>query len=168
MLKTVYVLIGPKGSGKTYIGSLLEKEVGLKFLSVEKLGLENIPKSKLTGEELIQEGFHQEEAGIDKILECHNAVSFESTGVHPYLQKVLARLRSKYNVRLIRVYAPLETCYERIKNRDQNAHLPVSENLLKRINEGAAKAEFDWDLELNNTSQLSKEEILKAFSTLLD
>lgn len=53
MLKTVYVLIGPKGSGKTYIGSLLEIEIGLKFLSVEKLGLGNIPKSKRKGEKLI-------------------------------------------------------------------------------------------------------------------
>tara|TARA_B110000879_G_C11069656_1_gene470167 strand:- start:674 stop:829 length:156 start_codon:yes stop_codon:yes gene_type:complete len=44
MLKTFYVLIGPKGSGKPYIGSILEQEVGLKFLSVEKLGLKNVQK----------------------------------------------------------------------------------------------------------------------------
>ena len=99
-LKTVYVLIGPKGSGKTYIGSLLEKEIGLKFLSVEKLGLENIPKSKLIGNERIKESFRQEEAAIDEILQYHNAVSFESTGVHPWLQNILASLRTKYNVKL--------------------------------------------------------------------
>ena len=166
MLKTVYVLIGPKGSGKTYIGSLLEKEIGLKFLSVEKLGLANIPKSKLKGEKLIQEGFHQEEAAIDEILKTHNAVSFESTGAHPYLHNVLARLRGKFNVKLIRVYAPLEICYERVKSRDQNAHIHVSEELLKKINENASRATFDWDLELDNSDKLTALEIVHAFTSI--
>ncbi|KFF58325.1 hypothetical protein JF66_19375, partial [Cryobacterium sp. MLB-32] len=66
--KTIYVLIGPKGSGKTHIGNLLERAFGIAFLSVEKLGLGNIPKSKLTGIDLLKEGFHQEEAEIDRIL----------------------------------------------------------------------------------------------------
>ncbi len=166
MLKTVYVLIGPKGSGKTYIGSLLEKEIGLKFLSVEKLGLANIPKSKLKGEKLIQEGFHQEEAAIDEILKIHNAVSFESTGAHPYLHSVLARLRGKFNVKLIRIYAPLEICYERVKSRDQNAHIYVSEVLLKKINENAVRATFDWDLELDNSDKLTALEIVRAFTSI--
>lgn len=166
MLKTVYVLIGPKGSGKTYIGSLLEKEIGLKFLSVEKLGLANIPKSKLKGEKLIQEGFHQEEAAIDEILKTHNAVSFESTGVHPYLHNVLVRLRGKFNVKLIRIYAPLEICYERVKSRDQNAHIHVSDELLKKINDNAVRANFDWDLELDNSDKLTALEIVRAFTSI--
>ena len=167
-LKTVYVLIGPKGSGKTYIGSLLEKESGLKFLSVEKLGLENIPKSKLIGNERIKESFHQEEAAIDEILQYHNAVSFESTGVHPYLQNILASLRTKYNVKLVKIYTPLETCYERIKHRDPNTQIPVSDDLLKDINEKAANVIFNWDIELDNSEKLTIKEIILAFSSIVD
>ena len=168
MLKTVYVLIGPKGSGKTTIGSILEKEMGLKFLSVEKLGLENIRASKLTGDELIIESFHQEEAAIDNILQGDNAVSFESTGVHPYLLNMLARLRTKYNVKLIKIYAPLEACYERIKCRDQDLHIPISDSLLKKINERAAKVIFNWDLELDNSKKLTIAEIARVGSLLLE
>lgn len=165
-LKTVYVLIGPKGSGKTYIGSLLEKEIGLKFLSVEKLGLENIPKSKLIGNERIKESFDQEEAAIDEILRHRNAVSFESTGVHPYLQNILANLRAKYNVKLVKVYTPLETCYERIKHRDPSTQIPVSDDLLKDINENAINVIFDWDIELDNSEKLTIKEIIIAFRSL--
>jgi hypothetical protein len=39
MNKTLYMLIGPKGSGKTYIGSRIEQLTGLKFLRVEPLWL---------------------------------------------------------------------------------------------------------------------------------
>jgi shikimate kinase len=166
MLKTVYVLIGPKGSGKTYIGSVLEKEIGLKFLSVEKLGLENIPKSKLSGEELIREGFHQEEAAIDKILQSCNAVSFESTGAHPYLQNILANLRTKYEVKLIKIDTPLEKCYERIKRRNASLHIPVSDESLKCINEAAIKASFDWDLEIDNSEKLTINEIVSLFKNI--
>lgn len=35
-MKTVYLLIGPKGSGKSYIGNLIENELGIKFLNVEE------------------------------------------------------------------------------------------------------------------------------------
>ena len=167
MLKTVYVLIGPKGSGKTYIGSILEKEVGLKFLSVEKLGLENIRKSKLTGDKLIIDSFHQEEAAIDEILQSDNAVSFESTGVHPYLQNILASLRIKYNVKLIKIYTPLGRCYERIKCRDRSLHIPISDGLLKKINESSAKVIFKWDLELDNSEKLTVAEIARVGRTLL-
>ncbi len=145
-----------------YIGSILEQEVGLKFLSVEKLGLENIQKSKLTGEELIIDGFHQEEAAIDKMLQSDNAVSFESTGVHPYLQNMLASLRIKYNVKLIKIYAPLGKCYERIKCRDQSLHIPISNSLLKKINESAEKVIFNWDLELDNSKKLTINEIARV------
>ena len=168
MLKTVYLLIGPKGSGKTYIGSIWEKEVGLTFLSVEKLGLENIQKSKLTGDELIIDGFHQEEAAIDKILQSNNAVSFESTGVHPYLLNILANLRNKYNVKLIKIYTPLGECYERIKCRDQRLHIPISDSLLKKINQRAEKVIFNWDLELDNSEKLTVAEITRVGRALVE
>jgi len=52
---------------------------------------------------------------------------------------------------LIRIYAPLKICYERVKSRDQNAHIPISDELLKKFNDNASRATFDWDLELDNS-----------------
>jgi len=164
--KSVYIFVGPKGSGKTHIGSLLEKEIGLKFLSVEKLGIENTKKSKLTGYERVKESFHEEEEEIDRILTRHDAVSFEATGSSEYFFTVLGRLRSKYKVRLIRIVSPLETCYRRIRERDAAAHLPVSEAMIKIINEKAAKVDLDWDLTIDNSGQPSAVEIVAAIGPL--
>ena len=136
-------------------------------MPVEKLGLENINKSKLTGEELIKEGFDQEKAAIDEILKIHNAVSFESTGVHPYLHNILSNLKAKYNVKLIKIYTPLEKCYERIKSRDQSQQLPVSECLLKQINEAAVNASFNWDLEIDNSTKLIANELIFSFKSIM-
>ncbi|MBB5641134.1 hypothetical protein [Cryobacterium roopkundense] len=161
--KTVYVLIGPKGSGKTHIGTLLERAFDITFLSVEKLGLANIPQSTLTGRELLQEGFHQEEVEIDRILAGTDAMSCESTGAAEYFYVVLERLRSKYDVKLLRIYSPLETCYQRVHDRDQTAHIPVSEQLLRSINEQAATVDLNWDLQIDNSRPLPEWEILDQF-----
>ena len=104
---------------------------------------------------------------MDEILKSHDAVSFESTGVHPYLHNILSSLRTKYNVKLIRIYTPLEKCYERIKNRDQSQQLPVSENLLKEINEATVKASFNWDLEIDNSIDLSSRVLILAFRSVM-
>ena len=163
--KRVFILVGPKGSGKTHIGSLLEKEIGLKFLSVEKLGLENIPKSKLTGYELEKEGFHHEEMAIDRILTEEDAMSFEATGSSEYFLTVLDRLRVKYEVKLVKVFSPLPTCYHRIKQRGTANHIPVSEERIKMINEKAAKVELNWALIIDNSTQPANEQILHIWKT---
>lgn len=33
--KTIYLLLGLKGSGKSYIGALIEEEYGVRFIRVE-------------------------------------------------------------------------------------------------------------------------------------
>jgi hypothetical protein len=43
--RSVLVLVGPKGSGKTYVGTLTNKELGVPFLRVEPIFLENLRKS---------------------------------------------------------------------------------------------------------------------------
>jgi shikimate kinase len=165
--KLVFALIGPKGSGKTHIGFLLEKKCGIKFLNVEKMGIDNIPKSKLTGMELIKEGFHFEELEIDRILSTQDAVAFENTGAHMYFYVVLERLRSKYDVKLVKVFSPLETCYSRIKQRDAGAQIPISDDMVRSINERAAEVDLKWHLTVDNSEMPSDEKIASMFRALL-
>lgn len=163
--KTVFILIGPKGSGKTHVGMVIEKYFGIPFLNVDKLGLENIPKSKLLGEDLIKEGFHFEEAKIAEILQTKDSVAFETTGSHAYFFVVLDRLRSNYAVKLIRVFAPFDKCHERMANRDQTKNIPVSSELIQSINERALKVRLPWDLELDNSVDISEIAVVAAFQS---
>ena len=39
MNKTIYMLIGPKGSGKTHVGTLINNNTNIKFLRVESIWL---------------------------------------------------------------------------------------------------------------------------------
>jgi shikimate kinase len=163
--KTVFIFIGPKGSGKTHVAAVIEKYFGIPFLNVDKLGMENIPKSKLIGEELIKEGFHLEEAKIAEILQTRNSVAFETTGAHPYFFVVLDRLRSNYAVKLIRVLAPIDKCHERMTNRDPTKNIPVSRELIQSINERASKVQLPWDLELDNSIDISDMGLVTAFQS---
>ena len=61
----------------------------------------------------------------------------------------------------------LETCYERIKHRDASAHLPVSEELLKSINEKAAGVNLNWDLIIDNTDLVTTSEIKKLLNNAM-
>ena len=47
-VKTVYILVGPKGSGKTFIGNALEDRLGILFIRVEKLLIEYVEKNGTT------------------------------------------------------------------------------------------------------------------------
>ena len=163
--KTVFILIGPKGSGKSHIGGVLKKYFGIPFLDVDKLGLENIRKSKLHGEDLIKEGFHFEEEKIAEILQIEDSVSFETTGSHSYFFIVLDRLRSSYAVKLIRVSATLDKCRERLATRDQTKNIPVSSELIQSINERALMVRLPWDLELDNSVDISEVAIVKVFQS---
>ena len=163
--KTVFILIGPKGSGKSHVGTVLKKYFGIPFLNVDTLGLENIPKSKLIGEALIKEGFHFEEEEIAKILQTEDSVAFEATGSHAYFFVVLNRLRSSYTVKLIRISAPLDKCRERMATRDQTKNIPVSSESIQSINERALMVRLPWDLELDNSVDISEGTIVAAFQS---
>lgn len=39
VVKRIYILIGPKGSGKTYIGTPLQDQLHIPFLRVEDIAL---------------------------------------------------------------------------------------------------------------------------------
>ena len=92
---------------------------------------------------------------------------FEATGSSSYFPEVLARLRSNYRVRLIRVWCPLPTCAERVAQRDTTDHIPVSGELLESINQRADKVELDWDLEIDNSGPASDESIVRLFRTII-
>ncbi len=165
--KIVYILIGPKGSGKTYIGTLIERSLGIGFLRVEKILLDYIKANKLSSTKLERDGFDIEENAVRERLKTEPKIIFEATGSSEFFPGVIENLSQDYIVKLIRIHCPLEICLERVKQRPLQDQFEVGVERVKQINNKANQMVFNWDLEINNTQNTSDPEIISTFASLL-
>ncbi len=165
---TVFILIGPKGSGKTFIGEVLERAFHLPFLRVEALLIAHIEKFGEPEGGLKRHGFDIEEEAIDATLRTNAAVIFEATGSSEYFPSVLDNLGAKYNVKLIRILCPLDTCIERIKQRASAGQFAVADDLVNQINRRSAAVSLAWDLVIDNSNPASEPELITRFKALCE
>jgi shikimate kinase len=154
--KILYLLIGPKGAGKTYIGTLVDRHTDIQFIRVEPIWLKLQPG---------EDGWQKVEQVIDTTFESHTKVMIESLGAGEAFSKFHASLKKKYMLKMIRVYADLDTCLTRVKQRSSIDHIPISDDKVEQYNKIAAAVVYDWDLEINNTPA-TDEEILTAIRSL--
>jgi len=161
MVKRVYILIGPKGSGKSFIGTLLEKYYGIKFLRVEN----SVKKIKLNqsidNPEYVHHAFRTIESRVRKYMKNEKVAVFESTGLTKYFDQMLKSLRIDFKVITIRISSDLKLCLDRVKSRDQSIHINVSEEQVKQINLAVEAKKMKTDFEIDNnyksTEQLCQE-----------
>lgn len=153
----LFMLFGPKGSGKTYIGTIVSQYIDIVFLRVEPIWLGLKPD---------EDGWEKVEAVIDAMLQKHDKVMIESLGVGEGFTKFHASLAEKYSIKLIRVYADLETCFTRVKTRNKAEHIAVSDDKVTEFNKIAATVTYDWDLEINNNEFAVDEDIIRAIQSI--
>lgn len=165
--KTVIVLVGPKGSGKTFIGQLASEALALRFLRVEPIFLENMRRSRLTGVAQEAEGYREVRARVDAALRAEPRVVIESTGASTAFPAFLDALRSAYEVKLVAIRAPLDRCLERVRTRDRTDHIPVSDDRVEEINARAVAVALPWDLEIDNGGPAPAETILRQLRAVL-
>jgi shikimate kinase len=153
---TLLVLIGPKGSGKTHVGTVIEARLGVRFIRVE-------PIFAALNDQV--EAFVEVERQIRGALAEVPVVAIESTGIVP---EHVGTLRARYQpVRLIGVHASAETCFRRYTARDACGHIPISSDEVREINERAARVRYNWDCVLDNDAELTDEEIAEAVGAIL-
>ena len=155
--KTLFMLIGPKGSGKTHIGTLIDQYTDVAFLRVEPIWLSLKPN---------ENGWEKVEATIDTMFQECNKVMIESLGAGEEFSRFYASLTGKYSVKMIRVYANLETCFTRVKTRNQIEHIAVSDEKVVEFNKIAAGVTYDWTLEINNNDPTSDRDIINAIQSI--
>ena len=155
--KTLFMLVGPKGSGKTHIGTLVNQHTDIVFLRVEPIWLNLKPD---------EDGWQKVEAAIDVLFQKHDKVMIESLGIGDGFIKFHASLAEKYSIKLIRVYADLETCFARVKTRNNAEHIAVSDDKVAEFNKIASAVTFNWDLEINNNEPIPDEEIINAIQSI--
>jgi hypothetical protein len=157
MSRILYMLIGPKGSGKTYIGMLVHQHTGIHFIRVEPIWLALDPG---------EDGWHRVEAAVDAAFRTHDQVMIESLGVGDGFQAFYRALAAKYPIKMIQVFADPVTCLARVRTRSSSDHIPVSDDQVAAYNRIAASVTYDWALEIDNNQPASDTAILAAIRQL--
>lgn len=162
--RVIYLLIGPKGCGKTYIGILLERCLNIEFLKVEPSLIKHIALTGSKSEQLVNDGYDLEEKWIGDILLRKDEVVSEATGSSKYLTTFIQNLSAKYSVKLIRIKCPLNLCFERVKARSTINQFAMTDEQIKSINELSHNVQLDWDIEIDNAGSMSESDIVAVFN----
>lgn len=153
MTKTLYMLIGPKGSGKTYIGTLIAEKTDIAFLRVENIWLSLKPR---------EDGWQKVEQAIEQDFQRCDKLMIENLGAGEGFHRFHDSLSRKYTIQLVRIFCDLDICLERVKNRDNKNHIPVSDTKVAEYNAIAARVKLDWAVEIDNNGPAPDAEILRA------
>jgi predicted ABC-type ATPase len=157
MRKVLYILIGPKGAGKTYIGSQVERNTTIHFLRVEPIWLQLAPD---------ESGWVAVEQAIDRAFKQYDEVIIESLGAGAGFEQLHASLKEKYAVKLVKISTNLEECLRRVRNRDNSDHIPVSDEKVQEYNKIAASIDRAWDAIVDNNGPATDKAILQAIELL--
>ena len=166
MAGRVYILIGPKGAGKTFLGRAIEKEFQIPFLEVESIALRVKQERAFDNADYVREIFKAIETAVRDELSKTTELLFDSTGLSDEFDEMLANLRADFDLRLIRIRADPDVCLERVRARDASGQVPVSESDIRKINSLALKKEFVFFGELDNLPGRDLKSTLADFKKL--
>lgn len=145
------MLVGPKGSGKSFIGELMQEHFGITFLRVESW-VKDLKKDRaISHEGYLAEVFNTIEVGVRKALDEHDQVVFESTALTKQFESMFQSLKADFAMTTIGVWATQSKCMERIRSRDQSIHIQVSEEEIRAINSMAADRVAKTDFKIDNS-----------------
>ncbi|MGM0751524.1 MAG: AAA family ATPase [Bacillota bacterium] len=164
--KTIYLLIGPKGSGKSFIGTLMDQKFGIPFIRVEDWAKKVKKDRHIDNEDYLSDVFSAIEKGIRHSLDTHDRIVFESTGLTPHFDQMFENIKEDFSVITIGVHANHELCLNRVKARDQSIHINVSDEQVNEINKQVMKKEMRTDFQLMNEDK-SVEELVREMKEII-
>ncbi len=159
--RTVYVLVGPKGAGKTHLGRLAERELGIRFIDVEAIALAHLEEAQDNSYAL----YERVEDEVARLLAKASEVMLEVTGASPGTGMLFENLRPRYVLRLIQIVAPIETCLARVEARDSSSHLASTPELVREVHRRSIAADFPYDLLLENPPA-SEPDLIEAIQSI--
>lgn len=159
--KTLYILVGPKGSGKTTIGKVVDQQTSITFLPVEPIWikLKAEPSQNLNGWDLVIEEIEQQFNEVDEVM-------IESLGLGDAFSQVFDYFKERCGIKLIKVTASPESCLSRVISRDKSQQLEIAVAKIQEYNQMAFQVEKQWDLEINNNGPLDLQLIVKSVLSL--
>jgi shikimate kinase len=157
MDKTLFFLIGLKGSGKTAIGNLIGRSTEIRFLQVEPIRVQLQPG---------ENGWQKVEEAIDSAFQSSDRVMVESLGAGDGFQKMKSSLSKKYNIKWIHIVADPAKCLLRVQNRENTNHIPVSDTQVVEYNKFAATIRYDWDMVIDNNLPMNEKALVEAIQKI--
>lgn len=157
------LLIGPKGSGKSHIGRLLEARLGVHFFHVEPHWMSYYAECAAAGRPVsIAEGIERVHPLIADALATRAHVCVETTGASAEILDDLLSFKERFDLLLVQVEAPLSLCLERIAARDQASQIPMQEADIRKVYALSTSVDLPFDIVLENVA-LAEEQILRSF-----
>lgn len=166
-MKTIFLLIGAKGSGKSFIGTLIQENFDIPFLRVEDWAKQVKRERAVTDESYLNEVFNAIENGVRDSLEKNDNVVFESTGLTDQFDKMFESLNKDFSIIKIGVIAEPDLCLQRAKIRDQSIHINVSDDQINMINSAFAKKNTATDYQIENNNK-SADELIAEIKKIID
>jgi predicted kinase len=161
------LLVGPKGSGKSHIGRILERNFGFLFFHVEPLWMSYYAECGAGGREpSIPEGIARVHPLIREALGTHQHVCVETTGASPEILNDLLSLEHPSNTFVVRVSAPLDVCLQRISTREKTHQIPMDVESIRMVHALSVATTLQPGLTLENAA-LSEDEIVSRFRNAL-
>jgi predicted kinase len=161
------LLVGPKGSGKSHVGRVLERNLGVRFLHVEPLWMAYHAECKAAGRPTsIAEGVSVVHPRIREALQTSDHVCVETTGASPEILADLLSLAPPANTLVARVDAPLELCLKRIAARDQTNQIQMDAESITQVHALSVAALVEATFVIENTA-LSEAELVSIFRSAL-
>lgn len=135
MKKSLYIISGANGSGKTTFAKNLQEKLKLNFVNADEIAKEIGPNNTTGGEfEAGREFFRQ----IREEIKNENSFIIESTLSGKYMKRLIEEVKAKakaYTVEIIYIFLEdPKVCIERIKERVLNGgHFVPDEAVIRRF-----------------------------------
>ena len=160
------MLIGPKGSGKSHVGRLLESAFGVHFFHVEPYWMKYHTECAGTGRPVsIREGIDRIHPLVASALKSHQHVCIETTGASPEILQDLRSFGTSAEILLVKIEAPWPICLQRIATRDSTNQIPLELEETRMVYELSVAVDLPFDITLKNIS-LTEAQILQHFADL--
>jgi hypothetical protein len=101
-------------------------------------------------EAYLKQAFEVIENVIRDSLTNTDKIVFESTGLTNYFDQMIESLKISFRLTTIGVYSDSKTFLDRIKTRDQNIHINVSDDQVLMINEKVKEKNLQTDYRIDN------------------
>lgn len=163
----IYVLLGYKGAGKSYIGRLFESEFNIHFLNVELLAKSIKKERDISDEDYITDVFAAITSYILESMSQYKSVVFESTGLTKQFDSMLHRLKEQYRLISIRVLADEKLCLTRVKERDQSEHVNVSDEQVTMINTMVSEKKLLTDFTIENSNK-TRDDLIRELRSIIE